>query len=359
MRRSARFASSGSVLSAQLIGFFVVLGVTFVATAQPIATGLSGSAGEVTGGAKKEDRPAWRGTSVNYSHNLGVMTLAPAADPFYNPTWSHRLGLFPEWHFGDAVALRGRFFLSQEFTDSDSTRYRNEVELSDVWLDTAWSGFTEKHSRIHLGADLRVTLPTSKASQAQTRLFTLGPSLNLSRRFDVLSGLTLIYSGRFTWRFNRLATRQNQGATIAACGDVRALECIDFVNTGVRNPQFDVLHGPIVSFAPHPKVDVSASFLMQRAWLPALAAAPASVAGSTQLDVGTDVATRDLMIFSLSVSYQAFRAVGFSLGAWTFSNQLGEDGRYQFPLFNRNTTLYLDATFDLEGAVASFRKEKS
>lgn len=337
----------------------MVLGVTFVANAQPIATGLSGSGGELTDAAKNADRPAWRGTSVNYSHNLGVMTLAPAAEPFYNPTWSHRLGLFPEWHFGTQFTLRGRFFLSQEFTESDWTRYRNEVELSDVWLDGVWSGFTEKHSRIHLGADLRVTVPTSKPSQAQSRILTLGPSLNVSRRFDVLSGLTLIYTARFTYRFNRFATRQNQGSTSSACGDSRALECIDIINTGVRNPQFDVLHGPVVSFAPHSKVDVSASFLMQRAWLPALAAAPVELAGSTQLGVGTDVATRDLMIFSLSVSYQAFKAVGFSLGAWTFSNQLGEDGRYQFPLFNRNTTLYLDATFDLEGAVSSFRKEKS
>jgi hypothetical protein len=259
------------------------------------------------------------------------------------------------------VTLRGRFFLSQEFTESDSTNTRNEVELSDVMLDTGWSGWTEKHSKVHVGADLRTTLPTSKASQAQTRLFTLGPSVNVSRRFDVLSGLTLIYSARFTYRFNRFATRQNAGPRIAAaCGIREAQECIDSINTGVRNPQFDVMHGPVVSFSPHQKVDISASFLMQRAWLPALAPIPDSVPSSTQLDaIGTGVATRDLMMFSLSVSYQAFKAVGFSFGAWTFAPQLGEDGRYMFPLFNRNTTLYLDATFDLEGAVASFRKEKS
>lgn len=357
MRSFKHLLARSSISSRNLIGLLVVVGVTFVARAQPVATGLSGA--DVTGSAAAEDRPAWRGTSVNYSHNLGVMTLAPAAEPFYNPTWSHRLGIFPEWHFGNVATLRGRFFLSQEFTDSDSTRFRNEVELSDVWIDAVWNGFTEKRSGVRLGADLRTTLPTSKASQAQSRLFTLGPSLTLSRRFDVLSGLTLIYSGRFTWRFNRFATRQNQGPTISACGDVRALECIDFINTGIRNPQFDLLHGPIVSFAPHPKVDISTSLLMQRAWLPPLAAAPPDLASSTQLSGPADVGTRDLIIYTLSVSYQAFRAVGFSFGAWTFSQQLGEDGRYQFPLFNRNTTLYLDATFDLEGAVASFRKEKS
>ena len=187
MRRSARFANHSSKLPLNLIGLLVVA-VTFVAHAQPIATGLSGSTGDVASTANKAP---WRGTSVNYSHNLGVMTLAPGAEPFYNPTWSQRLGLMPEWHFGDLITLRGRFFLSQEFTESDSTRYRNEVELSDVWLDTVWSGVTEKNSRIRLGADLRVTLPTSKVSQAQTRILTLGPGVNVSqmrdpRIFDVL-----------------------------------------------------------------------------------------------------------------------------------------------------------------------------
>jgi hypothetical protein len=333
---------------------FVVVSVTFLAHAQP--TGLTG----VQTGAAAQDASVWRGSSVNYSHNATALTFAPGAEPLYNPTWSHRLGLFPELHLGDVVTLRGRWFLSQEFTLSDSTSRPHEVELSDVWLDTVWGGWKEPASGMRLGADLRLTLPTSKPSLAQSRLFTLGPSVNLSRRFDVLAGLTLVYSARFTWRFNRFATRQNQGPTIAACGDVRALECLDFINTGVRNPQADVLHGPTVSFQPHPTIDVSASFLMQRAWLPALTPVPAGVAmGSTQLADGADVATRDLMLFSLSVSWQAFKNVGFSLGAWTFSSQLGEDGRYQFPLFNRNTTLYLDATLDVEGAVSSLMPKKS
>lgn len=337
-----------------LLFVFLGVGAASVAVAQP--TGLAGVETSGAGGNKA----IWRGSSINYSHNATALTFAPGAEPQYNPTWSHRLGLFPEVHLGDVVTLRGRWFLSQELTLSDTTSTRNEVEVSDVWLDTVWSGFTEPTTRLRLGADVRVTLPTSKPSQAQSRLFTLGPSLNLSRRFNVLSGLSLIYSARFTWRFNRFATRQNQGPTIPACGDARALECLDLINTGVRNAQADVLHGPIVSFQPHPTVDVSASFLMQRAWLPALAPVPLERAmGSTQLAAGTDVATRDLMLFSLSVSWQAFKNVGFSLGAWTFTSQLGEDGRYQFPLFNRNTTLYLDATLDVEGAVSSLIKKSS
>ena len=50
----------------------------------------------------------------------------------------------------------------------------------------------------------------------------------------------------------------------------------------------------------------------------------------------------------------------FTLEAFTLTfSALGTNGLYQFPLFNRNTIVSLDATFDLEAAVASFSpKEK-
>ena len=68
--------------------------------------------------------------------------------------------------------------------------------------------------------------------------------------------------------------------------------------------------------------------------------------------------TRDFIGFSLGVTWQPLDMVGFTLGAFTFGNQLDTTGEYIFPLFNRNTAASLDATFDLEAIVSSITKEK-
>lgn len=309
-----------------------------------------------TGGPEENSKAPYRGTSVSYGHAATALTFTPAAAPYYNPTYSHRIGIMPEWHFTKDFHLRGRFFLSQELTLSDETRYPHEVELSDLWIDAVYGGYKEKITGIRAAGDIRLTLPTSKTSQALTRLFTLAPSINLSRSFNVLSGLTLVYSTRFTYRFNRMATQQNLGPSIAAC-DIN--NCPDLYSTGRRNSLFDLLHGPTVVFNPHSKVSLSSTFLMQRAWLAPLAAPPAEFANIPELQNPSGPAARDAMAFALSATYQPWDLVSFTLGSFTFSSALGTNGLYEFPLFNRNTVVSLDATFDLEAAVTSLSpKEK-
>lgn len=324
---------------------FLTLTVSSLAVAQAVPS--------IGAGSGEGSKVPYRGTSASYGHSLSV----------YNPTpettaYTHRLGLMPEWHFNDAVFVRSRFYLTQEFTLSDSTNTRYEVELSDLWLDGVWGGWREKITGIRLGADLRATLPTSKTSLAASRLFTLGPGVNVSRTFKVLSGLTLVYSARFTWRFNRFSTRQNQGGRISNCtansalvqGGFGFIDACTNTNTGNTNVQADVIHGPTVIFNPHERLNIAGSLFMQRGWVPALAA--------TELVPAVPVQTRDFIGFSFGVTYQPWDIVGFTLGAFTFANQLDSEGKYIFPLFNRNTAASLDATFDLEAIVSSVTKEK-
>lgn len=322
---------------------FLTLVASSLAAAQAVPT--IGSSGDGEG-----EKTPYRGTSVSYGHQLSA----------YNPTeevvsWSHRIGLMPEWHFTDAFFVRSRFFLSQEFTLSDSTNTRNEVELSDLWLDAVWTGWKEKVTGLKVGGDVRVTLPTSKTSQAVSRLFTLAPGLNVSRSFKVLAGLSLIYSGRFTWRFNRFATRQNMGGLIENCAVV-VDACINTA-TGARNVQYDIIHGPTVSFSPHARFNISATFLLQHGWLSPVGAVPEQYANIPEL-VDNGPQRRDFVAFSMGATWTPHDIVSLTLGAFTFSNQLTTEGTYIFPLFNRNTAVSLDATFDLEATVSSITKEK-
>lgn len=334
---------------ARSVVVFLTLTVSSLAAGQAVPT-IGGSG---TGGSKIP----YRGTSVSYGHSISAYNPSPE-----EVVYAHRLGLMPEWHFADEVWVRSRFFLTQELTPSNSTNTRSEVELSDLWLDGVWAGFREKHTGIRIAGDLRATFPTSKQSRAASRIFTLGPSANVSRSFKVLAGLTLVYSARFTYRFNRFSTRQNQGAQILNCtANVNAglaeggfIDACNNTNTGSTNLQFDLIHGPTVSFSPHERLNVSASLFMQRGWVPALAGGEVEGVPFP----GVPAQTRDFIGFSLGITYQPWDLVGFTLGAFSFANQLDTTGRYIFPLFNRSTAASIDATFDLEALVSSITKEK-
>ena len=337
---TVRLFRSWSTTFSKHVVLFLTLTVSSLAVAQATPTiGASGS--------EDASKSPYRGTSVSYGHSTSV----------YNPTtetWSytHRIGLMPEWHFNDTFVVRGRLFLAQELTLSDTTNTRHEVELWDLWLDGVWSGWKEKTTGIKVGADVRVTLPTSKASQAASRIFTFGPSVNVSRTFGVLKGLTLAYSFRATYRFNRFTTRQTAGGRIINCVGLAsgAPEACGETSTGTSNASADITHGPSIIFNPHEKLNISATLFMQRAWVAPLAA--------TELVAAVPVQTRDFMGFSFGVTYQPWDVVGFTVSSFTFANQLGTDGKLIFPLFNRNTSLSLDASFDLEAVVSSITKEK-
>jgi hypothetical protein len=303
--------------------------------------------------APEEKKPLpFHGSQITYGPSATAYTFDQSADLHYNPTVGHRLGLLPEWHFNDLFFARGKLWLSQELTQSDTTTYKNEVELSDVWLDFGTEGFTEKNTGLKLAGEVRVTLPTSKASQSIGRIMTVGPMLSLSKKFDVLHGLTFGYVGRFTYRFNQYTTAQYQSPYLAACGDPRGSTCADFYSTGLRSTNYDVTHGLVANFQPHEKVSLDLVLWLQHAWLYPLSPAGSQFQGAQGLtNTGTDV--RNVAVFYLSGSYQITKVFSATLGCFTFTNEPNTDGTYLFPLFNRYTTLYLEAGVDVEALASS------
>lgn len=350
----ARAMYSGNTLWApNRVGlvWVIAIGASFVAAAAepaPVATASTAAAEPAT-----PPRPAFRGSALTYGHLATAYTFDRAAEPHYNPTWSHHLGIAPEWHFNDQLFVRGALSLSQEFTASDSTSRLNEVELSDLALAVGVTGFKEKVTGLKLGGSLQVAFPTSKASHAQTRLLALGPSLTLSRTFALRSGLTLAYSGRYSYRFHKFTTAQRDAPAIVGCGDPGAAECADFIGFGRRNAHSDLTHGPTVTFAPIDAVTVAASYAMTTQWLYPVAKSDAVT------DATPFVSNRYYTDFDLSVSWQIFRPVGIALGASTSSPQLNTFGTRYFPLFNRNTVLYLDIALDVEAAVTGIFGDRS
>lgn len=286
------------------------------------------------------------GTQVVYGHSASVFTLAPGAEPMYNPTWAHHIDLSPRWNFNDKIFVSALVSVSQELTLSDTTTYKNEFEFADARLTAGWTGWEESVTGIKLAADLRLTFPASKTSLAQTRVLSIGPGLNVSKKFDLRGGLKLSYGVRPSYRFHRYTTLQfdNPVQNVPGC---RSVECFEVASAGKRNAPFDITHGPQVAFELNDKFSFEATYVMAHRWL-----YPVSGTTPAETSFRPDTGVVHINNFTVAANWQVTPSVGLSLGADTLGPQLGFDGRYIFPMFNRNTTLYLDASFDVEAFVS-------
>lgn len=357
---------SNSILLPAVASLLVALGVSFdaradevVAPATPPAQPAAPAPASASPAVEKktaEKKPApWRGSVIYYGHGITALTLDKAAEPLYNPTYSHHLDLWGEWHFSDHVFSRMLFSLGQEFTQSDDTTRDREIVASDLSLETGINDIALPVGGIKLASTARLTLPTSKASLAQTRLFTLGPTLALSRKFALMQGLLLVYYGRFDFRFHRYTTAETDAPELVACGLSKVDICQDYFNTGTRNAWGALVHGPRVIFSPTERLTFIGyyQFVDQFLYAPAKAEPsqlPETVTASSVGDPGARYANS----FGLIASYELTKVLGLSLGTSTYSAQLAPDGTYRQPFFNRNTTLSLDVVIDIDAFIAAF-----
>src|SRR5262249_25108135 len=149
-------------------------------------------------------------------------------------------------------------------------------------------------------------LPGSKLSQMRTQWLNIGPGVALSRKFNLLSGLTLSYGARTTFHLNRYTTARVNDSTFQDCGGSAGANGLDpsacspapvacaprdescqfgmtsgtDTTIGKRNIFFDFGHGPAISFQPIETVSIDAVYLMTRGWLYPLAAVPAEYQNS-------------------------------------------------------------------------------
>jgi hypothetical protein len=306
------------------------------------------------GKADEKKLVPWRGSTLQYTHSFTAISVSKPADPMWNPYYAQTLSIRPEWHFTDYLFVAGSLDLEQELTLSDDTTYAHQFMLSDVSVDVGTSGYQEPLTGIRLAGKVRLTAPTSLASKAQTKLFSVAPGLSLSRTFPVLSGLTVAYTARYTQRFHRYTSAQADGPSIAACTGARDQTCAAFesytTNFGNRNTQEDLLQGPSVSFDVADRVHLYATYWQMNAWLYPLSAAPADLAPSiAPLD---SPSMRETNAFILSAGVDVTRELSVSLAASTFTSQPGMDGLRRNPFFNRNTTVSLDVALDIEALLS-------
>jgi hypothetical protein len=293
---------------------------------------------------------AFRGSTIWYTHSLSVLSFDPAAEPTYDPVWTHRISLRPYWQFSKHFHAAARFDLTQELTNADDTTYEYQVLASDLALEVGGT-WSEPRTGIEFAPALRVGLPTSLASQAATMWFSIAPTLNVSRTFPVLQGLTVSLLGRWSKFFNTYTTPTFDG-TIIPCGDPRAPSCDQFVQSGTRSASWVIATGPTLSLAITDRWSVDLLVWFFYSQLYPLSPATVTISGQTlNLGAGDGVNQRYTVLAAIDATYRIGRGVSISLGAFTYSGEPGPDGAFRDPFVNRYTTLSLDLIVDVVTAI--------
>ncbi|MHB8874035.1 MAG: hypothetical protein ACYC8T_10150 [Myxococcaceae bacterium] len=303
----------------------------------------------VSSSVEKKEVP-WRGSSFSYGHAFSAVSLSKEIDGFYNPYYVQSVSLFPEWHFTSFLFVRARFDIEQELTVADDTNTVNEVVISDLPVDVGTDSYQEELTGIKVTGTLRFGLPTSRLSRMQTRVFSIGPGVSLSRKFPVLSGLTLSYAGRYTQRFHRFTTPENEGASISGCNILRGDTCDSLMSNQKRNVMADVVQGPKLVLDALESLHVELALQMAHGFLYPLTPVEASLRLSDQ---APDSTVRVSTTFALGATYDLTRELSLSLSLNnTAQPQLGDDGHLRNPFFTRNNTVSLDAAIDVEALLS-------
>jgi len=329
------------------LGLIVTVGTDPRARAgEPTPTTTTATAAPTT---KKAAEPSsWRGSEIAYRNSATAISFDRSAELTWNPTWVMALELAPRYWLSETVSLGASLELSRELTNADDTTQRGETLIGDLALRISASKLATLPGDIVLGAGFGLTLPTSLASQGDTLIMSIAPSLRLSRTFDkVLDGLTIGYGLRFTKLFHAYTTGALDEPLIATCFGGSAGSCDRFLNTGGRNVSFRMSNGLDVSLGITEWLSASVDLAVVVSWL--YGAVEDARVSTTTLEP-TD--TRYALVADLGVSARPWKPLEIRLGAATINPQLAPDGSRYAPFFNRFTNLYLDLRLDVAELVA-------
>jgi hypothetical protein len=311
--------------------------------------------GEITFETVEEESglAPWRGSAFIYNNEVMLRGLDPSADPTWNPYWGMNFTFKPRWWFDDVWSVGARLDLSREITQADDRTFQGETWVHDLILSAAASNFyTIPVLDIALSADLLLTTPTSKLSQARTLALGIGPGVSIDRIIDLgpAGELYLGYHVRFSAFLNRYTTSELESPIIPGCAR-SGNGCDEFVNTGERNTQWRVQHGVDIAWEIQEWVGVGFGFEHIVSWLYAIEGQDPRITFQPE----DDIDRRYSSAFYAELTFTPWAPFEVGLGYSTVSPQLAPDSTYFNPFYNRYTTMYLDLRLDVGGLVTTIQ----
>lgn len=290
---------------------------------------------------QKPKKEFFTGSTIGFGNSFGInpdnplSTLSIKLLPKINLPWT------------DFLYISGRIDISKEVTNSDSTTYQYETQLSDARLELVFPElYKEKFTDISLSGTFRTTFPTSKASQYATLRWGNMIDLGISRGFFGEKGkpetqkVFLGYDFRFYKNWHEYTTSETEESSGGYYKNYPLrVKAADYLNTGSTNLEYQIAHIFTGSVSITERLSFIGYFWVIDGW-------------AYELTSGGARGTRDSIDFNVEVDYKVFDWMVVDFGLDTFQPQLLPNSTYTNNPFWRNTydnytTLYFDVSFTL------------
>lgn len=308
-------------------------------TIQTVTTPQPSSTPTTSEGAQKKE--FFTGSAIGFGNSFGInpdnplSTLSMKLLPKFNLPWTN------------FFYLSGRIDISKEVTNSDTTSYLYETQLSDARLEFVFPElYREKFTDIGFSGTFRISFPTSKASQYATLRWGNMIDLGISKGFFGEKGkpetqkVFLGYDFRFYKNWHKYTTSEIEESSGGYYKQYPLrVKAPEYLNSGITNLEYQVAHIFSSSISISEKLSFVGYFWVINGW-------------AYELYSGGKRGTRDSIDFNIELDYQLYKWFVVGLGLDTFQPQLLPNSTYTNNPFWRNTydnytTLYIDVTFIL------------
>lgn len=354
-----------------LVLSMVLAAAAVTTSAQPAFARTPGSdsgAEDSSSGTKKNKEPLpWRGTYLLLDQSVTTQTVGIGEDyQSKNPTYEWWVRFAPRYtvydNGTDNVSVQAWFNFYHEFTNSDSTTYKNEtlVGPTTLWAQYGRTLYREGEWATSLSvAPIRLTLPTDKAARNSGQILGLGGSVGVNQSIPINGrsapalnsfrvGTLVMYSHPFTKATNPVnpdlhRLRQDLGG--------RSFES-DVLRAGML-PNHQLNFAFTGGLQITPKLALGASYYLLQTWAyrpkGACITPQGASTGETCLPTNEDAPNFRVNTWLLaSLDYDLADEVSLSLGYYNMANQLGPDGQRRSPFWSPDARFFFSVTANLD-----------
>ncbi|MCP4600590.1 MAG: hypothetical protein GY847_08675 [Proteobacteria bacterium] len=348
---------------------------------------------------KKEPfRRPFAGTSFFWNNEFTAISLDKSYEYTYNPVYSMSFGFKPVWAITDSISLSTKIDFSTELTNSDFSNKRGEVFFSDIPINGKYKYSININEDVKFGTGLNlgVQIPTSKL----TRYATMYTALNLGTTAEftfpkVLKGLTIGWKPGLTKYLHASENPMKEGnpldesniiederrdsqsskegsqsvASDRFIHDSRSSDHVLALRYGSgENPSWSVSNLLTIELELTKSTSFTFGYTHRYTYKYSATNTGDDIGGRYDplgpdaiRDTGHDERGFYYQTFLYDLSYTLPKPVHMltlSLGAMTSTNQLGPDGRYHTPFFNRETFIQFGLSLDIDATASALQDGK-